>query len=163
MYINSSLWGIQARGRVSGVHDCAWVIFKRLQSQFSQRFTKQLVTCSFPQTHKDLRIIYTVAEVAYRLIANKKCITSPADLKGKRIGTFPSTSAAYFVEKLLASAGLKTSDYSVVSGSVCSAAPCGAGTLPYMLQHGSIDAIGTWEPTVEHRRDWRVQSGGILK
>jgi ABC-type nitrate/sulfonate/bicarbonate transport system substrate-binding protein len=121
------------------------------------------VTCSFPQIHKDLRIIYIVAEVAYRLIANKKGITSPADLKGKRIGTFPSTSAAYFVEKLLASAGLKTSDYSVVSGSVCSAAPCGAGTLPYMLQHGSIDTIGTWEPTVEHRRDWRVQSGGILK
>jgi ABC-type nitrate/sulfonate/bicarbonate transport system substrate-binding protein len=87
--------------------------------------------------------------VAYRLIANRKGITSLADLKGKKIGTFPSTSAAYFVEKLLASAGLKTSDYSVVSGSVCSAAPCGAGTLPYMLQHGSIDAIGMWEPTVQ--------------
>ena len=159
MYINSGLWGIQARGRVSGVHDCAWVIFKRLQSQFSQRFTKQLVTCSFPQTHKDLRITYTVAEVAYRLIANKKGITSPADLKGKRVGTFPSTS----VEKLLASAGLKTSDYFVVSGSVCSAAPCGAEMLPNMLQPGSIDAIGMWEPTVEHRRDWRVQSGDILK
>lgn len=53
------------------------------------------------------------------------------------------------MEKLLASAGLKTSDYSVVSGNVCSAAPCGAGTLPYMLQHGSIDAVGMWEPTVQ--------------
>lgn len=72
-------------------------------------------------THKDLRIIYTVAEIAYRLIANKKDITSPADLKGKRIGTFPSTSAAHFVEKLLASAGLGASGYSVVSGSICSA------------------------------------------
>jgi ABC-type nitrate/sulfonate/bicarbonate transport system substrate-binding protein len=107
------------------------------------------VTCNFPQTHKDLRIIYTVAEIASRLIANKKDITSPADLKGKRIGTFPSTSAAHFVEKLLASAGLGASGYSVVSGSICSAAPCSAGTLPYMLQHGSVDAIGMWGPTVQ--------------
>jgi hypothetical protein len=101
------------------------------------------------QTHKNLRIIYTVVEVAYRLVANKKGITTLADLKGKKIGTFPSTSAAYFVEKLLASAGLKTSDYTVVSGNVCSAVPCGAGSLPYMLQYGSIDAIGMWEPTVQ--------------
>jgi len=101
------------------------------------------------QTHKDLRIIYTVVEVAYRLIANKKGVTSLSDLKGKKIGTFPSTSAAYFVEKMLASVGLKTSDYTVVSGNVCSAAPCGAGSLPYMLQHGSVDAIGMWEPTIQ--------------
>jgi len=100
-------------------------------------------------THKDLRIIYTVAEVAYRLVANKKGITALTDLKGKRIGTIPSTSAAYFVEKLLASAGLSTSDYTVVSGGACSAAPCGAGTLPYMLQHGGADAIGMWEPTIQ--------------
>lgn len=53
------------------------------------------------------------------------------------------------MEKLLASIGLTTSDYTVVSGNVCSAAPCGAGTLPYMLQHGSVDAIGMWEPTIQ--------------
>lgn len=100
-------------------------------------------------THKDLRIIYTVAEVAYRLVANKKGITALTDLKGKKIGTIPSTAAAYFVEKLLDSAGLKTSDYTVVTGGACSAAPCGAGTLPYMLQHGSADAIGMWEPTIQ--------------
>jgi ABC-type nitrate/sulfonate/bicarbonate transport system substrate-binding protein len=92
-------------------------------------------------THKNIRIIYTVAEVYYRIVANKKSgISSVKDLKGKKIATFPSTSAAYFVEKYLGSVGLKDSDYTVVSGSPCSSAPCGQGTFPYMLAHGSVDA-----------------------
>ncbi|RDL41631.1 Uncharacterized protein BP5553_01610 [Venustampulla echinocandica] len=101
-------------------------------------------------SHKNLRIIYTVAEVYYRIVANKKSgISSLSDLKGKRIGTIPSTSAAYFVEKYLATAGLKASDYTVSYGSICMSAPCGSGTFPYMLAHGSIDAVGMWEPTGE--------------
>ncbi|OCL03076.1 periplasmic binding protein-like II [Glonium stellatum] len=101
-------------------------------------------------SHKNLRIIYTVAEVFYRIVANKKSgISSPKDLKGKKIGTIPSTSAAYFVQKYLATVGLKESDYTVVPGSVCMSAPCGSGTLPYMLAHGSVDAVGMWEPTGE--------------
>lgn len=103
-------------------------------------------------THKNLRIIYTVCEVYYRIVANKKAgsgITSLKDLKGKKIGTTPSTSAAYFVQKYLATVGLKESDYTVVSGSTCMSAPCEAGTFPYMLAHGTVDAVGMWEPTLE--------------
>ncbi|ETS77991.1 hypothetical protein PFICI_10053 [Pestalotiopsis fici W106-1] len=101
--------------------------------------------------HKNLRIIYTVVEVAYRLVAsNKAGVTSLSDLKGKKIGTIPSTSAAYFVQRYLSTAGgLADSDYTVVSGSNCNSAPCGAGTLPYMLAHGSVAAVGMWEPTLE--------------
>ncbi|KAH9217469.1 hypothetical protein DL95DRAFT_459374 [Leptodontidium sp. 2 PMI_412] len=72
-------------------------------------------------THKNLRIIYTVCE----------------------------SSAAYFVQKYLATVGLKESDYTVVSGSTCMSAPCEAGTFPYMLAHGTVDAVGMWEPTLE--------------
>ncbi|KJR86730.1 sulfonate/nitrate/taurine transport system substrate-binding protein [Sporothrix schenckii 1099-18] len=101
-------------------------------------------------THKKLRIIYTVAEVAYRLVARSASATTVADLKGKRIGTIPGTSAAYFVERLLQDVGgLGPSDYTVVNGGICMAAPCGAGTLPYMLAHGTIDAAGMWEPTMQ--------------
>lgn len=101
-------------------------------------------------THKDLRIIYTVAEVYYRIVANKNSgISTIADLKGKRIGTIPSTSAAYFVQKYLSSVGIAASQYTVVSGGVCMTAPCGAGTFPYMLQNNQVDAVGMWEPTVE--------------
>ena len=101
-------------------------------------------------SHKNLRIIYTVAEVYYRLVANKsKGISTLKDLKGKRIGTFTGTSAAYFVQKYLATAGLKPSDYTVVNSNVCSASPCGQGTLPQMLSSGQVDAIGIWEPSAE--------------
>ncbi|KAH8194622.1 hypothetical protein TruAng_011215 [Truncatella angustata] len=102
-------------------------------------------------THKNLRIIYTVVEVAYRLAASKKAgIVLPASLKGKKIGTIPGTSAAYFVQRYLASqGGLRDTDYTTVSGSNCNARPCGSGTLPYMLARGSVDAVGMWEPTLE--------------
>lgn len=103
-------------------------------------------------THKDLRIIYTVCEVYYRIVANKKAgsgIATLKDLKGKKIGTFTGTSAAYFVQKYLATVGLGASDYTMVFGNVCTAAPCGAGTFPYMLAHGTIDAVGIWEPSGE--------------
>lgn len=62
------------------------------------------------------------------------------DLKGKKIASFPGTSAAYFVQKYLASVGLKEGDYTVVSGNTCSAAPCGQGTFPYIVAHGGADA-----------------------
>ena len=101
-------------------------------------------------SHKNLRIIYTVAEVYYRIVANSKSgISLLKDLKGKKIGSIPGTSATYFVQKYLATVGLKESDYTVVSGNVCMAAPCGSGTFPYMLAHGTVDAVGMWEPTVE--------------
>jgi ABC-type nitrate/sulfonate/bicarbonate transport system substrate-binding protein len=53
------------------------------------------------------------------------------------------------VNKLLATAGLKDTDYSLASGNVCMKAPCGQGTLTQMLVNKQIDALGIWEPTVE--------------
>ncbi|KAK3687847.1 hypothetical protein B0T22DRAFT_510805 [Podospora appendiculata] len=101
-------------------------------------------------THKNLRIIYTVCEVAYRLVARTRSgVASARDLKGKKIGTFPGTSGAYFVQRYMASVGLKASDYTVVSGGICRAAPCGSGTLPAMLASGAVDAVGLWEPTMQ--------------
>jgi ABC-type nitrate/sulfonate/bicarbonate transport system substrate-binding protein len=101
-------------------------------------------------SRKSLRLIYVICEVGYRIVANKAAgINSLADLKGKRIGTMQGTSAGYFVNKFLASAGLQPSDYRVVSGNVCMKAPCGSGTFPSMLTSKQIDAFGIWEPAVE--------------
>ena len=102
-------------------------------------------------THKNLRIIYTIAEVAYRLVASKKAgVTTLADLKGKKIGSSPSTSAAYFVEKLLRTAALEPGDYTIVSGGICNTPPCAASSLPGLLASGAVDAVGLWEPTLQH-------------
>ncbi|KAF4624944.1 hypothetical protein G7Y89_g13224 [Cudoniella acicularis] len=101
-------------------------------------------------SHRNLRLIYVIVEVGYRIVANKASgINKLADLKGKKVGTMPGTSAAYFVNKLLGSAGLAPADYSVVSGSVCMKTPCGSGTLPQMLTGKQVDAFGIWEPAVE--------------
>lgn len=80
-------------------------------------------------------IIYTVAEVAYCLIANKKGIASLVGLKGNMLGSFPSTLAGYFVEELLASAGLKPTDYAVVS--VCAQLHREGQAHSRMLQRGN--------------------------
>lgn len=101
-------------------------------------------------SHRNIRIIYTIVDVGYRLVANKASgIKVLSDLKGKKIGTMPGTSAAYFVSKLLSTAGLKDSDYTVVSGNVCMKTPCGTGTFPQMLVNKQIDAFGIWEPAVQ--------------
>ncbi|OTA89314.1 hypothetical protein M434DRAFT_398651 [Hypoxylon sp. CO27-5] len=101
-------------------------------------------------SHRNLRSIGTVAEVYYRIVANKKSgINTLKDLKGKRIGALRSTSSEYFVQTYLATVGLKSADYTIVNGLGCLQEPCAANTFPVMLKSGSIDAIGMWEPSVE--------------
>ena len=88
--------------------------------------------------HTSLRILWNIASVPYRLVINTHALTadgtrnisSLADLRGKRVGTIPTTSAAYFVESLLKTAGLDHGDYSAVVGGMCHEAPCGNKTLP---------------------------------
>jgi ABC-type nitrate/sulfonate/bicarbonate transport system substrate-binding protein len=88
--------------------------------------------------------------VSYRLVARTDAgIKTLADLKGKKIGSMRGTSAAVFVQRMLASAGVGDEQYSIVSGNVCMKAPCGSGTLPSMLQGRQVDAFGIWEPAVE--------------
>ncbi|WP_438003481.1 ABC transporter substrate-binding protein [Sorangium sp. So ce321] len=100
--------------------------------------------------HPDLRIIFTVTETFYRIVANRAAgISSLADLRGKRIGSIANTSAAYFIHKYLGTVGLTDADYTVVSGGICMAAPCAANTLPAMLEEGVVDAVALWEPSTQ--------------
>ena len=98
--------------------------------------------------YPNIRIIFTVTETFYRIIASKKAgIAQLSDLKGKRVGTVLNTSAAYYVNKTVRLAGLLETDVTVVSGGLCMRAPCGANTLPGMLASGSVAAVTLWEPT----------------
>jgi ABC-type nitrate/sulfonate/bicarbonate transport system substrate-binding protein len=101
--------------------------------------------------HKNLRIIYTISEVAYRMVADKRKIRTSQDLKDKKIGAINITSSGYFVDRFMASHHVHASrsEYTVVSGQACNIAPCGNRTYPALLKPGAVDATGFWEPTVE--------------
>src|SRR6516165_4308248 len=63
----------------------------------------------------DLRIVMTVAECAYRLVARRASgIAAPADLRGKKVGTPANTSSQFYLVKALRRAGLKEADVTVV-------------------------------------------------
>lgn len=100
--------------------------------------------------NRNIRLIYIICEVPYRIVADKRRgINTLSDLRGKRVGSIPGTSAGYFVSKTLASVGLGTNDYRTVSGNVCMRTPCGSNTFPQQLVNRQIDAFGVWEPAVE--------------
>ncbi|WP_437566208.1 ABC transporter substrate-binding protein [Sorangium sp. So ce542] len=100
--------------------------------------------------HPNLRIVFTVTETFYRIVANRAAgISALADLRGERIGTIPNTSAAYFVDKYLGTVGLRADDYTIVPGGICISTRCGANTLPSLMERGDVDAVALWEPPSE--------------
>lgn len=100
--------------------------------------------------HRNLRVIYVICEVAYRIVADKrKGITQLSDLKGKKIGTIPNSSASVFIHNMMTSVGIQDDEYTTVSGNICMKTPCASDTLPAQLQAGTIDAFGVREPAVE--------------
>lgn len=93
--------------------------------------------------HPDLRAIMTVTEGLYRIVARRSAgIATLADLKGKRVGTLLDTSADYFLEKMLAAAGLGARDVERVGLTDLPA-------IPTALAAGELDAIAVWEPEAE--------------
>jgi ABC-type nitrate/sulfonate/bicarbonate transport system substrate-binding protein len=101
-------------------------------------------------THRNVRLIFVICEVAYRIVADKrKGIAQLSDLKGKKVATIPSSSASVFVHNMLSSVGVGDAAYTTPSGNVCMKTPCASDTLPAQLKAGTIDAFGMWEPAVE--------------
>lgn len=87
----------------------------------------------------NLRIVLTVAECYYRLVARRSAgILNLPDLRGKRIGTPASTSAHYFLAKMLARATLTEADVTVV--------PMAVNQMAEAMKKGEVDAVSGWEP-----------------
>ena len=74
-----------------------------------------------------------------KLIANKnKGITTPADLKHKKIGTVAGASSHFFLDQFLLFNGLSLADVEVI--------PLKSNDMPKALQDGKVDALSVWEP-----------------
>jgi sulfonate transport system substrate-binding protein len=97
--------------------------------------------------HPNLRIIFTVCEGFYRIVARRSAgISTLADLRGKRVATSPSTSSAYYLHKLLSSVNLTESDITFVS----LLSPASAQST---VQSRQADAVTIWEPEIQHAVD----------
>lgn len=101
----------------------------------------------FSVDHPDLRILFTVTEGLYRLVARRSSgINSLKDFKGKKVATFPRTSAAWYLVKELETVGLKESDITIVP-----LAP--VMEISRALVDKEVDAIAIWEPASQDAVD----------
>ncbi len=100
----------------------------------------------------DLRIVMTVSESFYRLVARRSAgISKLSDLKGKRVLVPRLTSAQYYLVAMLRSAGLKEEDVTIVNLPPLPPSQAG-GTSPNRfrmaeaLARGEADVMATFEP-----------------
>ncbi len=96
----------------------------------------------FSLERPDIRIILTVSECAYRIVAPRASgVGTPADLRGKRIGTLRHTSSHFYAVKTLRAVGLSQADAAIVHVPL--------EDMPAALKRGDIDALSIWEPVAE--------------
>jgi len=94
--------------------------------------------------HPDLRVIFTVSEGLYRIVAKRSAgIRKLADLKGKKVGTIPNTSSQYFLHKMLGTAGLSLDDVKIVP-------LASLEKYKTALTEQGLDAITVWEPGADY-------------
>jgi NitT/TauT family transport system substrate-binding protein len=127
-------------------------------------------------TNPDLRIIMTVSESFYRLVARRSAgISKLSDLKGKRILLPRLTSAHYYAVAMLRSAGLDEDDVTFVSmprppqaaagqaGATPPAAPRSRFSMAEALARGDADVIATFEPEPEVAMQLLGSDGIVLQ
>lgn len=96
------------------------------------------VALRFSVDNPNLRIVFTVCESYYRIVARRSAgIETLADLAGKNVSVIAQTSAAYFLHRMLDTVGLSEDDV-VLSNSF--------GSVPQLLADGDLDAVSAWEP-----------------
>jgi sulfonate transport system substrate-binding protein len=89
--------------------------------------------------HPELRIVMTVAECEYRIVARRSAgIRRLVDLRGKKVGTPANTSAEYYLSKMLRTVKLDEPDVTVV--------PMPVADMASAMKRGDVDAVSGWEP-----------------
>lgn len=96
----------------------------------------------------DLRMILTVAECSYRIVARRSAgIAALADLRGKNIGVMRKSSAEYFLDRMMRTVGLTAADATLVPFMDKTDAPL--THMPQALHSGQLDAMTVWEPQMQ--------------
>ena len=102
-------------------------------------------------------VVATMAsgDVEMKIIGRKDHgVSSPADLKGKRIGLMVSTTSEFFLYLFLTEHGMSTSDVELVN--------LKPAEMPAALINGDIDAFSVWEPFVYNARKELVDNAVVF-
>jgi NitT/TauT family transport system substrate-binding protein len=105
---------------------------------------------------KPVAVVATISEIgqAIRIIARKdRAISTPNDLKGKKIGVARDTTADFFLHTYLAVAYIDPKDVRVVN--------VATDKLVDALLKGEVDAVSTWSPFTLVLRD-RLGSNAVF-
>lgn len=103
----------------------------------------------------DLRVVLTLAECRYRLIARRQSgVLALADLRGKRIAHTPGTSSQYFLLDMLRLGQLEPEDVTRVT--------LEGPDMPAALAKGEIDAMAMWEPHAQNALELLGADGVVL-
>lgn len=95
---------------------------------------------------QDLRIVLTLAECRYRIVARKSAgIRNVSDLRGKRVAITERTSSEYFLLDMLRSAKMKLADVKI--------AGMEGPDMPAAMVKHEIDAMAMWEPHAQNAID----------
>jgi NitT/TauT family transport system substrate-binding protein len=101
-------------------------------------------------TNPDLRIIMTVTESFYRLVARRSAgIETLEDLRGKRVMVPANTSANYYLVAMLRTVGLREEDVELVGLPPARGSQTGMDQMSDALVAGDVDVISIWEPESE--------------
>jgi NitT/TauT family transport system substrate-binding protein len=101
-------------------------------------------------TNPDLRIIMTVTESFYRLVARRSAgIETLADLRGKRVMLPRNTSANYYLVAMLRTVGLTEADMELIALPPAQGDQTGMDQMSNALIRGDVDVISIWEPESE--------------
>jgi sulfonate transport system substrate-binding protein len=99
----------------------------------------------------DLRLIFTVAECPYRIVARRSAgIARLEDLRGKRVATQLESSGEFFLGAMLRTVGLTVDDVTRVHFMAHTDSPI--SQVPEALKNGRIDAVALWEPQPHRAR-----------
>jgi sulfonate transport system substrate-binding protein len=91
----------------------------------------------------ELRIIVTLAECRYRIIARRSAgIRRIADLQGKKVTVTANTSSHYYLHRMLLNAHVDEAQVRVVN--------LEGQDMPAALERRTVDAVSIWEPHAEN-------------
>jgi len=98
----------------------------------------------------DLRIIMTVTESFYRLVASRSAgIETLADLRGKRVITPRSTSANYYLVAMLETVGLTEDDVELIPFPQADNVRAAMDMMSDAILNDEADVVAIWEPEAE--------------